>query len=165
MWYMSRGTSDKRRPSLRLFTLAAVLTLTFAPDASASPASWHPAFLPKSLARALDAYNRGTIDKDTKVLGALVTDDYMLVNSDSSVQGKASYLADFEMAGFEIEPYRIEHPFARVQRDSALTGGVFLLRWTQSGKNHTRRLRVVHLWIRKRGDWRLAFTQLTRVPD
>jgi ketosteroid isomerase-like protein len=121
--------------------------------------------LPSDLVRALSAYNQATINKDITALAGLVTDDYMLVNSDSSVQGKASYLADFEVPDFKLEPYVVEQPVYRVRDDAALTGGTFRLNWTQKGHQHSRRLRIAHFWVKQNDRWLIDYTQLTRVPD
>lgn len=121
--------------------------------------------LPADLAQAWQDYDRATIGNDAARLASLVTDDYMLVNSDSSVQDKRSYLADFALPGFRLDPYEIEQPLQKVWGDAALTGGVFTLGWTQEGRHQRRRLRVAHVWSKKDGRWRIAYTQLTRVPE
>ena len=100
-----------------------------------------------------------------RALAGLVTDDYLLVNSDASVQDKASDLADFAVPGFKIEPFEIEHPFSRVRANTALTGGTFHLHWTHEGRRQSRRLRAAHRWMRPHGRWRITYTQLTRVPE
>jgi ketosteroid isomerase-like protein len=143
--------------------LAAAVSLAFA--AVPAGAASTPTALPGDLARALDAYNRATIHKDTATLSALATDDYMLVNSDTSVQDKRSYLADFAVPGFSLDPYVIEQPVYKVRGDAALTGGSFKLSWTQDGRHQTRRLRIAHFWVKNDGKWRIAYTQLTRVPE
>jgi ketosteroid isomerase-like protein len=120
--------------------------------------------LPADLAQAVEAHNRATVAKDIVALGDLVTDDYLLVNSDATTQDKRSYLADFGKPDFRIEPFMIEQPVARVDGDTAVTGGLMTLRWTQSGKQESRRLRIAHVWVRQGGRWRIAYTQLTRVP-
>lgn len=130
--------------------------------AAAAPA---PAALPAGLARAVAAYDRATVAGDTAALARLVTDDYVLVNSDASVQGKASYLADFRVPGFRIDRYRIEQPLVQVNGAAALTGGLMRLSWTQAGARHARTLRIAHWWVRHAGGWRIAYTQLTRVSD
>ncbi|MHA4835504.1 nuclear transport factor 2 family protein [Sphingopyxis sp. MSC1_008] len=122
------------------------------------------AALPADLAQAVEAHNRATVRKDIAALGALVTDDYLLVNSDATTQDKRSYLVDFEMPDFRIEPFTIEQPTHRVDGDTAMTGGLMTLRWTQAGRQQSRRLRIVHMWIKQGGSWRIAYTQLTRVP-
>ena len=142
--------------------IVAAAALAFAP---ATAATRPAAALPPALARALDAYNEATVHNDIKTLGSLVTDDYLLVNSDSSVQGKSSYLADFTVPGFKVDPYTVEEPVYRVRGDAALTGGTMRLSWTQQGRHDSRHLRIAHFWVRQGGRWRIAYTQLTRVPD
>jgi hypothetical protein len=87
------------------------------------------------------------------------------VNSDASVQGKSSYLADFRAPGFTLDPYKIEQPFYRIHGDTAITGWRFHLTWTQDGKRQARFLHIVHSWVKQNGCWHIEYTQLTRVPD
>lgn len=56
-------------------------------------------------------------------------------------------------------------PMHKVWGDAALTGGLFPLSWTQDGVRHDRLLRIVHVWARREGRWRITYTQLTRVPQ
>ena len=121
--------------------------------------------MPPELAVALDQYNRATVANDTATLSKLVTDDYMLVNSDSSVQDKQSYLKDFLVPGFRVDPYEIRKPVFRLFGKAALTGGEFHLGWTFDGRHQSRDLRIAHVWVRKNGRWQIAYTQLTRVPE
>jgi ketosteroid isomerase-like protein len=121
--------------------------------------------IPPALGRALAAYNAATVANDTTTLASLVADDYVLVNSDASIQDKASYLADFARPGFKIDPYAIEHPLYRVGGEAALTAGEIQLRWTQDGRRQSRRVRIAHVWLLRQGRWRIAYTQLTRLPE
>src|SRR5262245_33898829 len=54
-----------------------------------------PASLPPDLERAVAEFNRAQFANDVATLSRLVADDYLLVNSDSSLQDKASFLTDF----------------------------------------------------------------------
>lgn len=146
-----------------VLTMAIIVGASVVPLSAASQPQSTP--LPFDLASALDAYNKATINRDIATLAELVTDDYMLVNSDASVQDKASYLADFEMPGFRLESYVIEQPIYRVRGDAGLTGGTFRLNWVQEGRHHSRRLRISHLWFKRNGRWRIDYTQLTRIPE
>jgi ketosteroid isomerase-like protein len=134
--------------------------LVLAAAAIAVPAGH--ASMPPELARAIVSYDAATISNDSSRLNAIVRDDYVLVNSDMSVQGKASYLADFKAPGFRIDRYQLSEPILIVRTDSALTGGYVRLSWTQGGQSFHRALRIVHFWVKDRGKWRLAYTQLTR---
>ena len=118
--------------------------------------------MPSDLARAIEAYDQATVDNDVIRLEALVRDDYVLVNSDMSVQDKQSYLADFKVRGFRIDRYALSDPIVIVRADSALTGGSFQLSWVQEGRSLQRRMRIIHFWEKDAGRWRLAYTQLTR---
>jgi len=120
---------------------------------------------PPELERALRAYNAATVRNDTATLASLVSDDYMLVNSDASIQGKRSYLADFAAPGFRVDPYEVKHPVYKVFGDAALTAGEIQLNWTQDGRRQSRRVRIAHVWTIQQGRWRIAYTQLTRLPD
>ena len=114
---------------------------------------------------AVRSYDQATVRNDVATLAQLVADDYMLVNSDSSLQDKQSYLEDFKVPGFRLDPYVLEQPARRDWGTAALIAGVVKLSWTLEGKRHARRLRIAHVWTKQEGRWRLAYTQLTRVPE
>jgi ketosteroid isomerase-like protein len=143
----------------RQFVIAAsALALTFTTLASVAE-------LPPDLAEAVSDYDRATLSNDTVALAKIVMDDYRLVNSDSSVQDKESYLADFKVPGFKMDPYVMREPMHKVFGNTALTGGIMPLGWTQEGKHQKRLLRIAHMWVKDGGRWRLTYTQLTRVPE
>jgi ketosteroid isomerase-like protein len=120
--------------------------------------------LPADLAAALNSYDRAHYDSDLPRLDSLVTDDYVLVNSDASVENKDQFLADFRLPGFKIEPYVREQPLNKVWDSGAVTAATVRLSWTQDGTKHTRVLRYADVWVKKNGRWRVTFTQVTRVP-
>jgi ketosteroid isomerase-like protein len=119
--------------------------------------------LPADLAAAEQEYDRATIHSDIPALERLVADDYVLVNSDASVENKRQYLADFNLPGFKIDPYVREQPMEKVWGDAAVVGGVVHLGWTQDGKHQARVLRLVYVWARRDGKWQMTYTQVTRV--
>jgi ketosteroid isomerase-like protein len=118
-----------------------------------------------TLDEAVRAYDQATVHNDVAALAQLVCDDYMLVNSDSTLQDKQSYLEDFKVPGFKLDPYVLEQPLRRRWGNSALVAGLVQLSWTLKGEHHARLLRIAHVWTKIEGRWRLAYTQLTRVPE
>lgn len=118
--------------------------------------------MPPDLAAAIEEYDQATFRNDIAMLEKLVAEDYMLVNSDSSVQDKQSYLADFTVPGFKLDPYVMEEPVLKMWGNTALIAGRLHLSWTQSGTRQNRLVRIAHVWAKHDGYWRLAFTQLTR---
>jgi ketosteroid isomerase-like protein len=120
---------------------------------------------PADLAKAIADYDRATVSNDIAALANLVADDYVLVNSDSSLQDKQSYLEDFKVPGFRLDPYELQQQVRRIWGDTALLAGVVRLSWTLKGEHQARLLRIAHVWTRQQGRWRLAYTQLTRIPE
>ncbi|MGH9386454.1 MAG: nuclear transport factor 2 family protein [Vicinamibacterales bacterium] len=121
--------------------------------------------LPADLLHAIEAFDRAQMNADTATLSGLVTDDYVLVNSDASVDRKAKYLADFLLPGLALEPYVVEQRIEKTWDGTAVVFGLQRLTWTQSGVRHHRVLRLVHVWTRRSGRWQATHTQLTRVPS
>jgi ketosteroid isomerase-like protein len=121
--------------------------------------------MPIDLAKAIQDYQQAQVQNDVVTLDRLVTDDFVLVNSDSSVQNKKSFLEDFNKPGFKMEPYVLEQKVEKVWSDAAVVGGVMLLKWTQDGKQQSRKLRIVYVWAKKDGHWQTTYAQLTRVPE
>jgi ketosteroid isomerase-like protein len=121
--------------------------------------------MPATLADAVNAYRQATMRNDIATLSRLVADDYVLVNSDGSVQAKPSYLDDFRRPGFRIERYVVDQPAQMVWGETALVRSRLHLTWTQDGETHDRVVRIAHVWTRRAGHWQIAYTQLTRVAE
>jgi ketosteroid isomerase-like protein len=118
--------------------------------------------LPLDLARAADAYDRAQFSNDVTTLEDLVTDDFVLVNSNGSVENKQQFLADFNLPGFKIDPYRIEQPIYKTWSSGAVIAGLVRLHWTQAGKAQSRSLHVAYVWQKSGGHWRVVYAQVTR---
>jgi len=142
-----------RRDLLAIAALTTCTTVVSAVD------SW-----PSDLAKAIEDYDRATVSNDVAALANLVADDYVLVNSDSTLQDKQSYLEDFKVPGFKLDPYELQQQVHKAWGDAALLAGVVRLSWTLKGEHHERLLRIAHVWSRHDGRWRIAYTQLTRIP-
>ncbi len=120
--------------------------------------------LPSDLAEAVRQWDAAQTCNDAATLANLVSDDYVLVNSDASVENKQQFLADFDLPGFKIDPYELKDKVEKVWGDAAVRAGLVDLAWTQDGKHQTRRLRIVYVWAKRDGRWRMTYTQVTRVP-
>ncbi len=121
--------------------------------------------LPPDLAKAVKEYDQAQFHNDVLTLARLVTDDFVLVNSDASVENKEQFLADFRLPGFKIDPYVREQPVEKMSGDdAAVIAGLVHLSWTQDGKHQTRTLRTAYMWAKLDGHWRATYAQVTRVP-
>jgi ketosteroid isomerase-like protein len=142
-----------------LLTMAALGSWTVATSARSA------GMLPTDLVKTIADYDRATVSNDVATLANLVADDYVLVNSDSTLQDKQSYLEDFKVPGFKLDPYQLQQQVRKVWGDAALLAGVVRLSWTLQDEHHARLLRIAHVWTRHDARWRLAYTQLTRIPE
>jgi ketosteroid isomerase-like protein len=136
---------------------AAILVLSAAPALAVE--------LPPDLAKAVQDYDQAQIHNDIPTLERLVADDYVLVNSNATVENKQQFLADFSLPGFKIDPYVVEQPVEKMWGSAAVIGGLVHLSWTQDGKHQTRLLRVAYVWAKRNGHWQATYTQVTRVPE
>jgi len=135
---------------------ATLLVLSPAPPALALE-------VPSDLVNAAHDYDEAQFNNDIPTLERLVADDYVLVNSNGTVENKQQFLADFNLPGFKIDPYTMEQPVRKVWGDGAVIGGLVHLSWTQDGKHQTRVLRVAYVWAKRDGHWRATYAQVTRV--
>lgn len=158
---LDNGADSARRTLLAMAAMAP--TLAAGITSAAKPPATRTVELPPDLAKAIKEYEQATFRNDIVVLGDLVTEDYLLVNSDSTLQDKQSYLADFTVPGFRLDPYVMEEPVLKIWGDTALTAGRLQLAWTQNGKRQNRLVRIAHIWAKVDGHWRLTYSQLTRV--
>ncbi|MET0231087.1 MAG: nuclear transport factor 2 family protein [Rhodanobacteraceae bacterium] len=147
----------KRRPGIAARFVFALLAACMGPASAAA--------LPPDLAGAAKDYDRANVDGDVATLARLFADDYVLVNSDASVENKQQAIADFRVQGFKIDPYVMTQPVEIAWDDGAVIGGVVELSWTQDGKHQQRRIRIAHVWAKRGGAWRMIYTQVTRVPQ
>jgi ketosteroid isomerase-like protein len=120
--------------------------------------------LSPDLAQALKHYEQAQFHNDIPALTSPVAEDYVLVNSNASVENKAQFLADFNLPGFKIDPYVIEQPVQKIWGNAAVMGGLVRLSRTQ-GKHQTRLLRVGYVRAKREDRWRATCTQVRRVPQ
>ena len=120
--------------------------------------------LPPDLAKAVQDYDRATVDADIPALERLFASEYTLVNSDATVENKQQAIADFRMPGFKIDPYVLTQPVEIAWDNAAVISGVVHLSWTQDGKHQQRWIRIAHVWAKRDGHWQMTYTQVTRVP-
>jgi ketosteroid isomerase-like protein len=127
-----------------------------------------PAFageLPADLVKAVNDYHQAHFNNDLPELERLVSDDYVLVNSDATVEDKRKVLDDHALPGFKTDPYVVQQPVNQAWDNAAVTSGLVHLSWTLDGTHHTRVVRMAHVWAKRNGQWQATYTQVTRVPE
>lgn len=138
--------------------LALGTSLVHAADVSALHAT-----LPADLVRAVAAFDRAQVKGDGRALGALLADDYVLLNSQAKVENRADFIRDYTAPGWSLKPYVVEHEIVRSWNDGAVLGGVVTLQGTSNGKPFKARLRFADVWRKRKGRWQVIYTQAMRV--
>jgi len=120
--------------------------------------------VPPDLARAAAEYDRAQIAGDGVALGRLLADDYTLVNSHAEIDNKAGLIASYTDPEYRIDPYTVQEPIEKLWQDGAVLAGTVALSGTDHGKRFSVLVRFADIWARRHGQWRVVFTQVTRVP-
>jgi hypothetical protein len=140
--------------------LAGVLILS---SASAGP-SFPDDPLPPDLLSASKEYDKAQLTNDGAALGRLLGDDLVLISGSGQVQSKAEFIRDSTAPGFKIEPFTILEPVHKVMGNSAILGGVVMLKGTDGGKPFSVRMRFSDFWQKRNGRWQVVYIQVTRLP-
>jgi ketosteroid isomerase-like protein len=144
-------------------SLAAALALTLVlgvPALAASP--YH--HIPADLAQAAEAYDEAQVHGDGAALERLVADDYVLISGGAVVQDKAKLIHDYVDPNFHLDPFVIQEPVERVWGDGAVLGGLVDMTGTDGGQRFSQLVRFADVWAKRDGQWRVVYTQVTRVP-
>src|SRR5690348_2912125 len=115
-----RIPTDDPNPARRTLLALAMALPALAGWERSSAAPHTPAELPPDLVAAIRDCDRATTSNDVGALANLVADDYVLVNSDSTLQDKQSYLKDFKVPGFKLDPYTLEQQVRKAWGTTAL---------------------------------------------
>ena len=80
-------------------------------------------------------------------------------------QGKAELIRDYIAPGFKLDPFTIEDPVQQVWgADAAVLGGRVDMQGTDGGQRFRVMVRFADVWARRDGQWRVVYSQVTRVP-
>jgi len=140
--------------------LAAALVLSAGSALAESP--YHR--LPADLAAAAEAYDAAQIEGDGAALQRLVADDYVLVSGGAVVQDKARLIHDYTDPNFHLDPFTIEEPVEQVWSDGAVLGGLVDMQGSDGGQRFAMKVRFADVWAKRDGQWRVVYTQVTRLP-
>ena len=120
--------------------------------------------LPADLAKAVRDYDQAQIKGNRAELERLLADDYTLLNSGGKTETKAQFIAESTAPGFKLEPFAVEDAIEKVWDKGAVMGGVVTLRGTDGGKPFAARLRFADIWAKRKGQWQVIYTHVSKPP-
>jgi hypothetical protein len=120
--------------------------------------------MPPDLAARAKLFDEAQLHGDGKALADLLADDYTLVNGGATVSGKAEFIRDYTDPKFKVLPFHIGEQIIKLWPNGAVLGGRVLFRFVQDGKPGESDFRFADIWAKRDGQWRVIFTEVTRVP-
>jgi len=120
--------------------------------------------MPPDLAARAKIFDEAQLHADGKALKDVLADDYTLVNGGATVSGKAEFIHDYIDPNFKVLPFHIDEQIIKTWPDGAVLGGRVTMRFLQDGKPGETEFRFADIWAKRDGQWRVIFTEVTRVP-
>jgi ketosteroid isomerase-like protein len=121
--------------------------------------------LPPDLLKASQDYDKAQLTNDGAALTRLLGDDLVLISGSGHTESKTEFIGDSTAPGFKIEPFTILEPVHKVMGDTAILGGVVMLKGTSDGKPFAQRIRFSDFWEKRNGRWQVVYIQVTRLPN
>lgn len=120
------------------------------------------AIAPSTLDRAVNDYDVAQQKGDGRALHRLLSDGYILVGSDGTVETKEAFIRDLTSPDYRMNPFTVLQPISRVWPGGAVKGGVALLSGTSGGHAFSACLRFVDVWMFEDGRWQVAYSQAAK---
>src|ERR1700733_10250470 len=112
----------------------------------------------------VDLFNGALKSRDWDELGAIYSDDYMLVRPDGSVLSKEDVLADLRIGGLAFKAIEITDVKVRIHGDTAILTGASRSVASRDGKEAESNIRLVAVYVTEQGRPRLAHFQSVLLP-
>jgi uncharacterized protein (TIGR02246 family) len=105
-----------------------------------------------------DAYVRGVATVER-----ILADDYVIV-IDDEVRSKADEVGDLRTGALRITELTLEYMKVRVYGNTAVVNGIFDMKGTFRGKDHSGRYRFTDVVVHREKAWRMVSTHASKVP-
>jgi ketosteroid isomerase-like protein len=106
-------------------------------------------------------WNQAEVEKDTHSLNQLLSDTFIFVDIDGSLQNKAQFLASVSDRSEHIDSIRSESMLSHVHGDTVIVTGIYHEKGTLNGKAYYHHGRFTDTWIRDGSAWLCAASQST----
>jgi ketosteroid isomerase-like protein len=106
-----------------------------------------------------DALIRGDVDK----LAQILADDLTHANPCGALRGKTPWIAAVGAGQIKFQSCSKEDLQVRIYGETAVVTAINVLRARAAGADPTGHYRLIHVWVKRDGRWRLAAHQTTRI--
>jgi len=115
---------------------------------------------------ALDnSWNRALETNDTKAMDMLLSDNFVSIDIDGSIQSKREFLASLKTTNYQAPSQAVtEQSKVDVYGNSALVLGIFRTQTKEKGRTVTRRERFLDTWVNLNGTWKCVASVAVLIP-
>lgn len=113
---------------------------------------------------AAAAFDAAIAGKDRAALERLIADDFLWVRGSGVTGDKSAFIGALTAPTLRIDPFHPSEARWIVSGDSALLAATNDLRGTADGVAFVDRHRFADHWLRRDGEWRLVYAQVTPLP-
>jgi ketosteroid isomerase-like protein len=108
-------------------------------------------------------WNQAEVDKDIRSLNQLLSQTFIFVDIDGSLQNKAQFLSGVTDRAEHIDSIRSESMLSHVHGDTVIVTGVYHEKGTLKGKAYYHYGRFTDTWIKDGSAWLCAASQSTLI--
>lgn len=108
-------------------------------------------------------WNQAEVAQDVHSLNQLLSDAFMYVDVDGSLQNKADFISGVTGRAEHIDSIRSESMLSRVHGDTVIVTGVYHEKGTLNGKPYYHHGRFTDTWIKSGSAWLCAASQSTLI--
>ncbi|HKV05595.1 MAG TPA: nuclear transport factor 2 family protein [Candidatus Acidoferrales bacterium] len=146
---------------LRLTWLAIALLTALPPFAFGQQITGNP---PKDLRAAEDQLREALVKADTATLSKLLTDDYLRTPPTLPNTTKSQYFEVLRSGKLKYFSIDTKEATYRTYGDTAIVNSVTAFRVLVNGQQRDEVLRILSVWVKQNGQWRLAAVQGNPTP-
>jgi ketosteroid isomerase-like protein len=144
--------------AIAIFAIIFSVTYATAQNSSASDEGPHVLALDNSWNRALET-------NDTKALDLLLSDNFVSIDIDGSMQSKREFLASLKAPGYQAPAQSVtEESKVDVYGDSAVVYGIFRTQSGSKAKSVTHRERFLDTWVNVNHTWKCVASVAVLIP-
>ena len=118
-----------------------------------------------AVAQAAERLRLAMIDPSPAALGALVADDLSYGHSGGKVDTKASFISDLMDGKSDFVTIAITEQTIKVVGDAAIVRHTLTADTNDSGKPGKVSIKILGVWQKQGGDWKLLARQAVRPPQ
>ena len=107
---------------------------------------------------------KAVVEKDTRTLAGLLTDDFIRTPPTTPTTTKAQWIAQVDSGEVRYVSIKRQDVKYRVFGDTVLVHAVTNIRGHTSSRDVDLVLRLLNVWVRQNGEWRLAAVQGNEMP-